>query len=199
MARDPRIDAYIANAAPFAQPILKQLRDAVHKGCPEVEETMKWSAPAFDYKGVFCSMAAFKNHAMFGFWKHQLLQNLLPKSDQRAFGSFGKLTSVDDMPRPAEIAKIVRAAKKLNDDGVKVARPEKAPKPPVKVPAVLQAALKKNAKAAAAFKAFSPSHRREYVEWITEAKSAATRDRRIVQALEWIAAGKSRNWKYERR
>ena len=198
MSRDPRIDLYISKAQPFAQPILNRLRDAVHKGCPPVVETMKWSSPAFDYKGVFCSMAAFKQHAMFGFWKHQLLEDMLPKTDQRAFGAFGRITSIDEMPSQAAIVKIVKAAKKLNDEGVKVARAKKAPKPPVKVPAYLEAALRKAPKAAAAFKTLSPSHRREYVEWITDAKSDETRERRIAQAIEWIAAGKSRNWKYQR-
>jgi hypothetical protein len=198
MSRDPRIDLYIANAAPFAQPILERLREAVHKGCPQVEETMKWSSPAFDYKGVFCSMAAFKHHAVFGFWKHTLLNDLLPKSDQRAFGAFGRITSLDDLPSQAEIVKIVKAARKLNDEGVKVTREKKTPKPPVKVPAYVQAALKKAPKAAAAFRAFPQIHRREYVEWITEAKSEGTRERRMAQAIEWIAAGKSRNWKYAR-
>ena len=198
MSLDPRIDAYIAKAAPFAQPILIRLREAVHKGCPQVEETMKWSSPAFDYKGAFCSMAAFKRHAMFGFWKHQLLKDVLPKSDQRAFGAFGKLTSVDDMPTQAEIVKIVKAAKKLNDEGIKVVREKKPPKPPAKIPAYFEAALKTSPAAAAAFKAFPPSHRREYIEWITGARSEETRARRIAQAVEWIGAGKSRNWKYER-
>ncbi len=197
MPRDPRVDLYISKAAPFAQPILTRLREAVHKGCPDVEETMKWSTPAFDYKGVFCSMAAFKRHAMFGFWKHQLLKDVLPQSEQRAFGAFGTITSVDDLPSQAAIVKIVRAAKKLNDDGVKVARERKPPKPPVKVPPYFQAMLRKSPKADATFRNFPPSHRREYVEWITEAKSPATRERRMVQAIDWIAAGKSRNWKYQ--
>lgn len=198
MSSDPRIDLYISKAAPFAQPILKRLRSAVHKGCPDVKETMKWSAPAFDYKGVFCSMAAFKRHAMFGFWKHQLMKEMLPKGEQRAFGAFAKITSVDAMPSEAAIVRIVKAAKRLNDEGVKVAREKKPPKPPVRVPPYFQAMLRKSPKAAEVFKAFSPSHRREYVEWITEAKSDATRERRVAQAIEWILEGKSRNWKYER-
>jgi hypothetical protein len=198
MSLDPRVDAYIAKAPDFAKPILTRIRDAVHAGCPEVVETIKWSVPSFEYKGPFCGMASFKKHAMFGFWKHQLMQDVLPKGEHRAFGSFGRIESVDDMPAKAALVKIVRVARKLNDDGVKVPKSVKPAKPPVKTPPYLTSALKKNPKALAGFNAFSPSHKREYVEWITEAKGANTRDRRIAQAIEWIAQGKSRNWKYQR-
>ncbi|HXT70517.1 MAG TPA: YdeI/OmpD-associated family protein [Vicinamibacterales bacterium] len=196
MSRDPRVDAYIAKVAPFAQPILKHVREAVHAGCPEVEETIKWGVPAFEYKGPFCGMAAFKKHVMFGFWKHQLMLDLIPKGEHRAFGQYGRIQSMDDVPSRTAIVKLVKAARKLNDDDVKVPRTARAKKPPVKTPAFLAAALKKNAKAAANYDTFPPSHKREYVEWLTEAKTAETRDRRLAQAMEWIAVGKHRNWKY---
>lgn len=198
MPRDPRVDAYIAKSPAFAQPILNRLREAVHAGCPEVQETIKWSVPSFEYKGPFCGMASFKKHAMFGFWKHQLMAGVLPKGEHRAFGKFGRLESIDDVPSKAALVKIVRIARKLNDDRIKVPRAPKPAKPPVKTPADLMAALKASPRALAAFKAFSPSHKREYVEWITEAKAAETRARRVAQAGEWIAEGKSRNWKYQR-
>lgn len=198
MSRDPRVDAYIAKSPEFAQPILTRLRDAVHAACPDVVETIKWSVPSFEYKGPFCGMASFKKHAMFGFWKHKLMQDVLPEGEHRAFGRFGRLESIDDVPSKAALVKIVRIAKKLNDDGVKVPRSAKPAKPPVKTPADLMAALRKSPRAVAAFKAFPPSHKREYVEWITEAKGADTRARRVAQAVEWIADGKSRNWKYQR-
>jgi hypothetical protein len=198
VSRDPRVDAYIARSAPFAQPILKHFRAAVHAGCPDVVETIKWSVPSFEYKGPFCGMAAFKKHVMFGFWKHQLLQDLLPKGDRRAFGTFGRIQSLNDVPNRAAIVKIVKAARKLNDDGVKVPKLAGAKKPPVRVPSYFKSALKKLPKAAAAFEAFSPSHKREYVEWITEAKTAETRDRRLTQAIAWIGEGRSRHWKYQR-
>ena len=63
---DPRVNAYIAKAQPFAKPILIRFRKAVHAGCPDVTETMKWSFPHFDYKGVLCSTAAFKAHCACG-------------------------------------------------------------------------------------------------------------------------------------
>ena len=198
MPRDPRVDAYIAKSQPFAQPILKHIRDAVHAGCPEVEETIKWGVPAFEYKGPFCGMAGFKKHVMFGFWKHPLLKDMIPKGSERWFGDFGRIESIDAVPSRTEIVKLVKAAKKLNDDGVKVPRMAGTKKPPVKVPPYFKTALKKTPKAAAAFDAFSPSHKREYVEWITEAKTTDTRDRRMAQAINWIAEGKSRNWKYQR-
>jgi hypothetical protein len=198
MPKDARVDAYIAKAAPFAQPLLKHSRDAVHAGCPDVVETIKWSVPSFEYKGPFCGMAAFKKHVMFGFWKHALLQDLIPKGDHRAFGQYGRITSMDEVPSRAHIVRIVKAAKKLNDDDVKVVRVPKATKAPLKVPPYFRSALAKVPNAAAVFDAFSPSNKREYVEWIVDAKAQDTRDRRLAQAVEWIAQGKPRNWKYQR-
>ena len=196
MPLDPRMDAYIAKAKPFARPILERIRAAVRAGCPDVEETIKWGMPSFYYKGPLCGMAAFKQHATFGFWKHSLLSKRLPKTKERAMGSFGRLTSVSDLPSRATLVSLVKAAAKLNDDGVKVVRRGK-PKPPVEVPAFFTAALRKNPKALTAFKAFTPSHKRDYVEWVAEAKRDETRAKRVAQAVEWIAQGKSRNWKYE--
>ena len=194
---DPRVDAYIQNAEPFATPILLHIRNSVHAGCPEVEETMKWSFPHFVYKGMLCSMAAFKAHCSFGFWKGSLLEvppNGTPMSQ------FGRITSVDDLPRSKELTRLVRQAAALNDDGVKIARPQRtASKAPPKAPGDLQKGLKTNAKASANFKALSPSHKREYIEWITEAKTEATRKKRVATTIEWLSQGKSRNWKYERK
>ena len=195
---DPRVDAYIKKAAPFAQPILVRIRQVVHEACPDVQETMKWSFPHFDYKGIFCGMASFKQHATFGFWKGSLLAEKLPKVDENAMGQFGRITSLADLPADRTLARIIKAAARLNDDGVKVVRAKKARKDPLTPPADLMAALKKKPKALAAFKAFSPSQQREYVEWITEAKQAATRANRLATAVGWIAEGKIRNWKYVR-
>lgn len=199
MARnDPRVDEYILNAAPFAQPILARLRAVVHRACPDVVEGMKWSFPHFDYKGIFCSMAAFKGHATFGFWKYKLLEDHLPVADSQAMGQFGRLTSVRDLPSDKALTRIVRAAARLNDAGVKVPRAPRTKKPPVRPPVWFLAAIRKNKKALATFTDFSPSHKREYVEWVTEAKSDETRARRLATAIDWMAQGKGRNWKYER-
>ncbi|HJR61900.1 MAG TPA: YdeI/OmpD-associated family protein [Vicinamibacterales bacterium] len=193
--KDPRVDAYIEKSQPFAKPILKYIRKAVHAGCPEVEETLKWSAPHFDYKGVMCGVAAFKEHIRFGFWKSQLLD-----AGGRGVGEgmtqFGCVRSIDDLPPEKTLVALVRQAARLNDEGVKAPRKRPAPKATLKTPPDFAAALKKNRKAQAAFDAFSPSHKREYVEWITEAKQEATRQRRIATALEWLEAGKPRHWKY---
>jgi len=196
--RDRRIDAYIAKSANFAKPILEYLRDVVHEGCPEVEETMKWSVPHFDYKGMMCAMAAFKAHCAFGFWKSSLVLEGESKSD--AMGQMGRITSIDDLPPKKELIRLVKKAAKLNDDGVKVTRkPARAPKPPARTPPDLSAALATNKKAKDTFEEFPPSHRREYIEWITEAKTDVTRQRRLQQAVDWLSEGKSRNWKYERK
>jgi uncharacterized protein YdeI (YjbR/CyaY-like superfamily) len=193
--KDPRVDAYIAGAQPFARPILKRFRKAVHAGCPGVTETMKWSVPHFDYKGVLGGMAAFKEHCRVGFWKHALLTS----APARLTGDpMTRVDSLDDMPDEATLVKMAKEAAALNEAGVKVTRAKKAAKPALETPADLVAALEKNKKARAAFDGFSPSHRREYVEWIVDAKSAETRQRRLATALEWMAEGKSRNWKYQR-
>jgi len=194
--QDPRVDAYIAKAADFAKPILTHLRQVVHNACPGVDETMKWSFPHFDYKGeMMCSMAAFKAHCALGFWKSSLV--LDGPGSEDAMGHFGRLTSVRDLPSDRTLAAYVKKAAKLNDEGVKVARRPVAPKKPLSVPADFAAALKKSPAARKAFDAFSPSHRREYVEWVTEAKTDATRQRRMKAAVDWLSEGKSRNWKYE--
>ena len=196
--KDPRVDAYIAKAKPFAQPILKQIRQAVHAGCPDVVETIKWSVPAFEYKGPMCGMAAFKAHCLMGFWKGTLVKSMPKDRVTQAGGGWGRFESADDLPDKKLLIRMVKEAAALNDAGITVKRVPKAPKPPAKAPADMLAAIKKNKNAAANWAASSPSHQREYIEWITDAKSDETRQRRLATAVEWIAEGKGRNWKYER-
>jgi uncharacterized protein YdeI (YjbR/CyaY-like superfamily) len=196
--RDPRVDAYIKEAEPFARPILEEIRATVHAACPGVEETIKWRFPHFTYKGMLCGMAAFTQHAALGFWKGSLIVDGAKDGD--AMGQFGRLTKRSDLPSRRALAGYVKKAAQLNEQGVKVPRAAKraAPKT-IAMPPDLSAAFKKNRKALVTFEALSPSHRREYLEWITEAKAEATRGRRVSQAIEWMAEGKSRNWKYERK
>jgi hypothetical protein len=193
--KDPRVDAYIEKAQPFARPILKFIRKAVHAGCPEVTETLKWNVPSFEYKGLLCGMAAFKEHVRFGFWKSELIDMPGPRNGG-GLAQAGLVKSVDDLPPEKELIGLVKRAAALNDQGINPSPPKRAPKPPLATPPAFSAALRKNKKAQANFGAFSPSHKREYLEWIVEAKQDATRDRRIETAVEWIAAGKPRNWKY---
>lgn len=197
--RDARIDAYIAKSAEFARPILNHLREVVHSACPECEETLKWSAPSFTYRGkILCSMAAFKQHATFGLRQGAMVVGSGGSNLDDAMGQFGRLTRIGDLPGKRQLGGYIRQAMKLIDDGVK--RPstkDSKPKPPLSVPDDLASALRKNAKARATFDAFPPSSRREYVEWITEAKREQTRQKRLEQTIEWLAAGKRRNWKYE--
>lgn len=193
--KDPRVDAYIAKAQPFAQPILKHLRKQVHAACPGVGETMKWSMPHFDYNGVMAGMAAFKKHCTFGFWKHKLVVGNDRRSDE-AMGQFGCITKLSDLPSDKVLAGYIRKAAELNEKGVKVARPKPKAKTPLHPPAYFLAALKTNQQAKKTYDAFTYSHKKEYLEWITEAKTEETRQRRLAQAIAWIAAGKQRNWKY---
>ena len=197
-SRDPRIDQYMAKAPEFARPILAHLREVVHGACPEVEETMKWSTPHFTHKGPLCHMAAFKQHCAFGFWKGSLVVGD-NRAGEEAMGQFGRLTSLADLPPDDVLAGYVREAKRLNDEGVKApARAKPAEKQELAVPDDLTAALQGNPAALATFERFSPSKRKEYVEWISEAKTAATRTKRLETAVEWLAEGKARHWKYEK-
>jgi uncharacterized protein YdeI (YjbR/CyaY-like superfamily) len=200
MARkNPRLDAYIQEAAPFAKPILKHLRKVVHAGCPDVEEKIKWQFPHFDYKGMMCAMAAFKNHCAFGFWKSTLVTGSKYPRSEDAMGQFGRITSIADLPSEKTLIGYVRKAVELNDAGVRpLWQAERKKRAPLPVPDYLAAALKKNAKARATFEKFSPSHRRDYIEWLTEAKREETRTQRLKTALKWMAEGKARNWKYAR-
>ena len=197
--RDPRVDAYIEKSPGFARPILIHLREVVHAACPDVAETLKWRMPSFEHKGILCGMAAFKKHCVFGFWKHELVLGTGGERWKDAMGSFGCLTSLRDLPPKTELKRMVRIASKLNEDGVKAPRTKTAPRKAVAMHPKLKAALAKHAKARKQFDGFSPSHRREYLEWIAEAKAEETRERRIAQTLEWLADGKHRNWKYEKR
>ncbi|QDT55411.1 hypothetical protein Pan44_34540 [Caulifigura coniformis] len=195
--RLPQVDAYIRKAAEFAQPILLQLRERVHASCPEAEEALKWGMPSFLYKGkILCGMAAFKQHCAFHFFHSAMNKAADPAKQGQAMGQMGRITSLKDLPKAVDFRKQIRQAMKLIDDGVKSSM--KSTKAPFKVPPDLKAALTKNAKARTTFDAFSPSHKREYVEWITEAKRPETREKRLATTLEWLAEGKPRHWKYQK-
>ncbi|MBV8157156.1 MAG: YdeI/OmpD-associated family protein [Dyella sp.] len=195
-SHDPRIDTYIAKSAPFAQPILEHLRKVVHEACPEVEEGLKWSMPFFSYQGsLLCNMAAFKQHCSFGFWLHK---EVVSDAGDDGMGQFGKIATLKDLPAKKALVAHVKKAMSLIDGGVKQKRAAPA-KPPAVVPDDLAAALaqRKHAAARKAFEGFPPGAQREYVDWINEAKTDATRQKRLDTTLEWLAEGKRRNWKYE--
>lgn len=198
---DPRIDAYIEKSADFAKPILLHLRQLVHDTCPDVEEAWKWSFPVFMYKGaILCNMAAFKQHCSFGFWKTAIMPDpdgIFTEQENNGMGSVGKITSLKDLPKDAILKKYIKAAMKLNEDGIKVAKPKTTEKKEIETPADLAQALKANKAAKATYDAFSYTNKKEYVEWITEAKTEATRSKRLTQAVEWMAEGKIRHWKYQ--
>lgn len=193
--RDPRVDGYIDRAADFAKPILRSIRETVHAACPEVEETLRWNSPTFFYHGILCGMAAFKQHCVFGFWKGALIKGPNGKTANEV-PRYGRITRLSDLPSPRLLRGYLKQAMALNEAGIKVARPKASPKKPIPVPADLRTALRRNPRARATFEGFSPTHRREYLEWITGAKAAATRERRLATAVQWISEGKTRNWKY---
>ncbi|MEO6210726.1 MAG: YdeI/OmpD-associated family protein [Gemmatimonadaceae bacterium] len=192
---DPRVDAYIAQSADFAKPIITRVREMVHEACPDVEEMIKWSSPFFDYKGqMMCAVAAFKTHCALIFWKAPLIDEL-PADGDKSRGSFGRITSLKELPTKKQFDGWIKAAMKLKEAGVTVKR-SRAKKPEAKVPKEFAVALAKNRRATAAFAKFPPGQRREYCDWISEAKREETKAKRAAQAIEWIAEGKTRNWKY---
>jgi uncharacterized protein YdeI (YjbR/CyaY-like superfamily) len=200
---DPRVDAYIAKSQEFAKPILEHLRELVHKAVPDVEETIKWGFVSLDYKGPFCIMAAFKQHCSFGFWKASLMKDPALMSNAKsetAMGHMGRITSLKDLPSDKKLISYLKEAVKLNDDGIKLSKKKiSKEKKVLVVPNYFTKELKKNKKASETFNNFSYSHKKEYLEWITEAKTDETRNKRIAATLEWLAEGKSRNWKYMRK
>jgi uncharacterized protein YdeI (YjbR/CyaY-like superfamily) len=194
---DPHIDAYIAKSAEFTRPILEHLRATVHTACPEVEEGVKWSMPFFSYKGSpMCMMASFKQHASFGFW---LSRDVTDGGDENGMGQFGKLASLAGLTSKKQLVTYLKKAMALNEAGVKKARPKAAAKPAPTLPDDLAALLaqEKHAAARKTSAGFSPGAQREYVDWIVEAKTDATHQKRIATALEWLAEGKQHNWKYQ--
>ena len=202
---DPRVDVYIAEAKPFAQPILVHLRELVHKACPGVVETMKWSRPFFEYKGaILANMSAFKEHCSFGFWGLEISAAVREAKflQAGAMGSLGRISSIEDLPAnrttmPSPRGRGLYRFRPVHSPIAARQRVVKAPVSAAKAPPAFTKALKANKKASAAFAAFSSSCQREYVEWIADAKRDETRDKRIATAIEWISEGKKRNWKYQ--
>jgi uncharacterized protein YdeI (YjbR/CyaY-like superfamily) len=196
VSSDPRIDAYIAKAAPFARPILEKVRERVHAAAPEAEETMKWSAPGFTVDGkILLILAAFKAHAAINFWRGQEIGDGSPKAG--AVGQFGKLTSLGDLPSDQELDAMIREAAALARTAPAPRKTKHAPKPAPAMHPEFAAALVKAPKAKAALDGFSPSAQRDYLEWIGEAKQNGTRQKRIADAVDWLSEGKKRHWKYE--
>lgn len=199
MKYNNRVDVYIEKAEPFARPILTHLRQVVHATIPDVEETIKWGMPCFDYKGILASMASFKAHCSFGFWKATLMKDkdVLLTNQSTSMGHIGKITSIDQLPPDKVLENWLLEAKDLNDRGIKLETRKKSATS-VECPPELEVALSQNVKARKVYESFPPSHRKEYNLWIAEAKTQVTRDKRIVQAIEWMTEGKHRHWKYDK-
>ncbi|MBI5731193.1 MAG: YdeI/OmpD-associated family protein [Ignavibacteriales bacterium] len=201
--KDPRVDTYISKSQDFAKPILEHFRWLVHKVCPEVEETIKWGVPSFDYKGPYIMIAAFKQHCAIIFWKASLMKDprlMENAKSEVAMGHLKKITSLKDLPSEKTLISYLKEAAKLNADGIKLpSRSKSKKKKELVIPNYFTKELKKNKKALETFNNFSYFRKKEYVEWITEAKTDETKNKRIATALDWLAEGKSRNWKYARK
>ncbi|MBC8053977.1 MAG: YdeI/OmpD-associated family protein [Sphingobacteriaceae bacterium] len=197
---DPRIDAYIEKSADFAKPILTHLRQLVHQASPNILETIKWGFPHFDYKGTICSMASFKEHCAFGFWKSTLLSDpdkILQKDSGEAMGQLGRIKHIADLPEDEVLASYILEAAYLNDAGIKVKKARATEKAPIEIPNYFINALKEFPQAQSQFENFSNSHRKEYIQWFEDAKTEETKNKRIATAIEWLTEGKGRNWKYQ--
>jgi hypothetical protein len=198
-AKDPRVDAYIARSPDFARPILVHIRALVHAACPAVIETIKWGIPYFEHRGVLCSMASFRAHCAFGFWHPDMRAATEGAKAAQAMGQFGRIAKISDLPRDAAFKALVRKAMQLNESGVKPQRVAKADeRTPVVVPEDLAAALAQHGEARATFEGFSDTHKREYVDWISECKRDETRRKRLATAIEWMAEGKKKEWRYRK-
>ncbi len=197
---DERVDAYIAKAVPFAQPILSHLRELVHRADPQATETIKWGFPHFEHMGILCSMASFKEHCTFGFWKAELMtdpEHVLAGVGKTAMGHFGRIQNLDDLPRDAVLVAYIQEAARLNETGAKAPQRAAAARPvELETPEYLLQALRANETAEKTFAAFSPYKKREYVEWLVGAKTEKTRTQRLATAVEWMSEGKELNWKY---
>jgi uncharacterized protein YdeI (YjbR/CyaY-like superfamily) len=196
--RDPRVDAYIAGKAEFARPVMTHFRKLVHEADPAVTETLKWGHPAFMHDGIVCGMAAFKEHCAFHFWKGSMIVDRTGTTAEKAMGQFGRVTRIADLPAKSVLKRYVREAVRLNEEGIKPERSRRPARKPLPVPDDLAGALRRHRAARETFERLSPSQKRDYIEWITEAKREATRATRLATTLEWLAQGKHRNWKYER-
>jgi uncharacterized protein YdeI (YjbR/CyaY-like superfamily) len=195
--KDKRVDAYIAKQKPHAQPVLKKIREMVHEAAPDCEEDIKWGAPAFMQGGILLIMAGFKEYSAVNFWNggHFIPED---RREGAGAGNLGKIYSVKDLPSKKEFGGWVKKAVELAGSGVNPVKRATKPKKELAMPDYFMSAIRKNKKALATYEQFSPSAQRDYIEWITDAKGEDTRDRRVTQAVEWMAEGKPRNWKYMR-
>lgn len=197
--KDKRVDAYIAKSATFAQPILKHFRQLVHEACPEVEENIKWGCPSFDYKGMLFGMAAFKQHCAFTFWKAALMndkQKIFSLAENAAMGQLGQIKKLSDLPSDKILLEYLTEAVRLNEDDIKLPQKPKAGAKDLNIPDYFIKTVGKNKNALQTFEGFSYSNKKDYVEWVIEAKTENTRNKRLATAIEWMGEGKPRNWKY---
>ena len=202
MKGSPAVDQYILNAQDFAQPILEHLRFLVQQACPKVEETIKWGFPNFEYKGkILCSMAAFKAHCTFGFWNAKAIDDngLLEKVGKTAMGQLGKIRSLDDIPESETMIQMIISAMVGIENHQPVKKAKSMTKLPIEIPDYFLSILKKDKHLNESFNQLSPSQKREYIDWFEEAKTETTREKRLATAIEWIAEGKTRNWKYAKK
>ena len=196
-----QVDQYIINSAEFAIPILDHLRNLVHKADARIEEKIKWGMPFFDFKGTVCHMASFKNHCAFGFWKGSLMKDeySIFKERSNAMGLLGKITSFNDLPPDEILIAYIQQAIQLNEDNIKLPpKPKSTEKKELILPDYFIEALNEAPQAMAVFQNFSLSNKKDYVLWLEEAKTEATRLKRLDTTLEWLAEGKTRMWKYKK-
>lgn len=200
MSKNSDIDNYIAGKAPFAQEILTHLRQIIHNAAPDITETIKWRQPCFEHNGLVCSVAAFKKHVTFSFFKGKLLNdsnNIFPTSDNNELTSL-KFSVLADIPQDDILTAFIQQAIALNaDSNCKRKSTQRKDKDTLVMPNDLAAALASTPAAQSTFNNFSYSKQKDYIEWLTSAKRETTRVTRLATTVQWLSEGKARNWKYE--
>lgn len=191
------VDNYIAKAPEFARPICEALRKLIHKAAPELRETIKWSSPCFEGRGLICGLGAFQKHVRLFFFKGAQVPDpdgVFADGEDNASGRSAKFFSLEEIP-VKKLERLIRAAAQLDAEG-KVKPPPRARRPELPMPKEFAATLKRSPKARTYFETLSPSCRREYVEWISAAKRDETRERRLAEAIEMLSEGRRRNEPY---
>jgi len=195
--KNPAVDAYINKSKPFAKPILKHLRKIIHKACPKVTEDIKWGAPFYLYQDrILCATMAFKAHCAIVFWKSALIRKEMGQKAVGDLKSLRRISLLEELPSERELLAYIKLAMHFNEPSTKLPPREKR-SDPLKIPRELTYALRANPKAFKNFNSFTPSKKKDYIFWITGAKTEETRERRLEISVDWISEGKSRNWKYE--
>lgn len=189
------ITAYIEKATPEFKEVMIALRSVLNNPNFDIKEDWKWGAPNFNNEGMICWLAHFRNHVGMNFFKGTLIKdkyNLFTHYREEKGNRQLKFSDINQII-PEQIEYYIEEAIKLNQENIKVVKKEID----TSLPLDLETELNNNPKAKMFFESLAPSYKRDYIEWIEEAKREATRTKRLATTMEWLSEGKKKNWKYE--